>query len=183
MGISWKGSVLMNETLKTLKERRSIRKYQARQVEPQALDAILEAGTWAASGKGCQPAVMVVVQDRETLDTLSAANAEIWGRPGADPFYGAPTAVVVLADSQRATWLQDGSLVMGNLMNAAASLGVGSCWINRAMEYFDQPEGKAFLRKWRLPETMRGVGICVLGYADGPAPQAKPRKDGYIVRV
>ena len=116
----------MNETLKVLKERRSIRKYKAEQIRDEELNAILEAGTWAASGKGLQSAVMVVVQDAETISMLSRANAEIQGKPGADPFYGAPTAVVVLADGEAANWLQDGSLVMGNLMTAAASLGVGS---------------------------------------------------------
>ena len=110
-------------------------------------------------------------------------NARVLGQPDADPFYGAPTVVVVLADTGRPTWRQDGSLVMGNLMNAAASLGVGSCWIHRAEEVFDLPEGRALLEKWGLPATLRGVGHCILGYADGPAPAPKPRRDGRIVRV
>ena len=172
----------MNETLRVLKERRSIRKYKAEQIKDAELDAILEAGTWAPTGKGLQSPVMVVVQDRETLDILAKANAEIMGKPGTDTFYGAPTAVVVLADSEAANWVQDGSLVMGNLMIAAASIGVGSCWINRAREYFDMPAGKEMLKKWGLDEKYRGVGICILGYADGPAPAPKPRKEGYIVR-
>ena len=133
---------MMNETLKVLKERRSIRKYKAEQIKDEELDAILEAGTWAASGKGLQSAVMVVVQDPESISVLSKANAEIWGKADADPFYGAPTAVVVLADSESSNWLQDGSLVMGNLMTAAAAIGVGSCWINRCKEYFFLPVGK-----------------------------------------
>ena len=173
----------MNDTLKTLRERRSVRSYRPEQIKPEELDAILEAGAWAPSGMGRQSAVMVVVQDRETISYLSKLNAEIMGTPGSDPFYGAPTAVVVLADPAAATWLQDGSLVMGNLMNAAWSLGVASCWINRAMETFDRPEGKELLKKWGLPETLRGVGNCILGYAAGDIPAPKPRKDGYIVRV
>ena len=173
----------MNETLKVLRARRSIRKYTKEQIQNAELDAILEAGTWAPSGMGLQSAVMVVVQDEATLKVLSAANAEIQGKPGADPFYGAPTAVVVLADGEKPNWLKDGSLVMGNLMNAAASLNVGSCWINRATEYFDMPEGKELLKKWNLPETLRGVGFCILGYADGEPAAPKARKEGYIVRV
>ena len=106
----------MNETLKVLKERRSIRKYKAEQIRDEELNAILEAGTWAASGKGLQSAVMVVVQDAETIAMLSRANAEIQGKSGADPFYRAPTAVVVLADGEAANWLQDGSLVMWQVM-------------------------------------------------------------------
>ena len=172
----------MNETLKVLRERRSVRSYRKEQIKPEELDAILEAALWSPSGMGRQPAVMVAVQDPETIAYLSRRNAEILGRPDSDPFYGAPTVVVVLADPSANTWLQDGSLVMGSLMNAAWSLGVASCWINRAMELFDRPEGKALLKKWGLPESLRGVGHCILGYAQEiPAP--KPRKEGYIVRV
>ena len=173
----------MNETLKVLKERRSVRKYKAEQIRDEELNAILEAGTWVPTGMGLQSAVMVVVQDPATIAKLSKANAEIQGKPGTDPFYGAPTVVVVLADSSSRNWLQDGSLVMGNLMTAAASLHIGSCWINRAMEYFDTAEGKDLLKQWGLPETYRGVGNCVLGYVDGDLPAPKPRKDGWIIRA
>ena len=173
----------MNETLKVLKERRSIRKYTAEQVREDDLNAILEAGTWAATGKNLQSPVMVVVQDQETISYMSRLNARIQGNPNADPFYGAPTVVVVLADGENYNWMADGSLVMGNLMNAAWAIGVGSCWINRAKELFDMPEGKELLKKWGLPETLRGVGNCILGYIDGEIPAPKPRKADYIVRV
>lgn len=173
----------MNETLKVLRERRSVRRYKAEQIKDTELNAILEAGTWAPTGMGKQSPVMVVVQDAETIAYMSRLNAEIQGNPGTDPFYGAPTVVVVLADSTNPNWLKDGSLVMGNLMNAAASLNVGSCWINRATELFDRAEGRELLKKWGLPESLRGVGNCILGYADGPLSAPKPRKEGYIVRV
>ncbi len=173
----------MNETLKVLRERRSVRRYKAEQIKDTELNAILEAGTWAPTGMGKQSPVMVVVQDAETIAYMSRLNAEIQGNPGTDPFYGAPTVVVVLADSTNPNWLKDGSLVMGNLMNAAASLNVGSCWINRATELFDRTEGRELLKKWGLPESLRGVGNCILGYADGPLSEPKPRKEGYIVRV
>lgn len=172
----------MNEVLKAIAQRRSVRKYKAEQIKEEELNAILEAGTWAASGMGAQSAVMVAVQDPVTIRRMSRFNAAIWGRPETDPFYGAPTAVVVLADSEKINWLQDGSLVMGNLMLAAHSLGIGSCWINRTMQYFDTPDGKELLKDWGLPETLRGVGTCVLGYPDGEIPAPKPRKEGYIVR-
>ena len=173
----------MNETLRVLKERRSVRRYKAEQITEAELNAVLEAGTWAPSAKGLQTSVLVVVQDPETIAYMSRLNAEIQGNPGTDPFYGAPTVVVVLGDGEKLNWLQDGSLVMGNLMNAAAALGLGSCWINRAMELFDRPEGKELLKKWGLPETYRGVGNCILGYVDGELPDPKPRKDGWILRV
>lgn len=173
----------MNEAMNVLLGRRSIRKYRPEQIQPAELDAILEAGTYAASAKNEQSAVMVVVQDPETIAHMSHLNAVAWGKPDADPFYGAPTCVVVLADGREANAVQDGSLVMGNLMNAAWALNIGSCWINRAKEVFDQPEGKALLAKWGLPEYYIGVGNCVLGYIDGDVPAAKPRKEGYILRV
>ena len=174
----------MNETLKVLKERRSVRKYKAEQIRDEELNAILEAGTWAPSAKGLQTSVMVVVQDPETIAWMSKLNAEIQGNPGTDPFYGAPTVVVVLGDGEKLNWLQDGSLVMGNLMNAAAALGLGSCWINRAMELFDRPEGKELLKKWGLPEIYRGVGNCILGYAaEGGKKAPAPRKENYVVLV
>ena len=173
----------MNETLRVLKERRSVRRYKAEQITEAELNAVLEAGTWAPSAKGLQTSVLVVVQDPETIAYMSRFNAQIQGKPGTDPFYGAPTVVVVLADGEQANWLQDGSLVMGNLMTAAWSMGIGSCWINRAMELFDRPEGKELLKKWGLPETLRGVGNCILGYIDGDVPAPKPRKEGFIVKV
>ena len=172
----------MNETLKTLRARRSVRKYQPKQISDGELNAILEAGLWAASGHGWQTPVMVVIQDAGTLEKLENANAAIQGNPDGHPFYGAPTDGVVLADTTSPNWLQDGSLVMGNLMNAAASLGVASCWINRAMEYFDSGEGKELMRQWGVPETCRGVGHCILGYAEGEWPAPKPRKEGRIIR-
>ena len=173
----------MNETLKVLKERRSVRKYKAEQIRDEELNAILEAGTWAPSAKGLQTSVMVVVQDPETIAYLSRMNAQIMGNPGSDPFYGAPTVVVVLADGGRPTWLQDGSLVMGNLMNAAAALGVGSCWINRAMETFELPEGKALLAEWGLGENWKGVGNCILGYTDQAVLGDKARKEDRVLYV
>lgn len=173
----------MNETLRTLKGRRSVRSYLSTPIPEETLDAILEAGTWAPTGMNQQSPVMVVVRDKETIDYMEALNAAVMGAPGTHPFYGAPVVVVVLADGNNYNWLRDGSLVMGNLMNAAHSLGVGSCWINRAMEVFDSEEGKSLLRKWNLSENYRGIGNCILGYPKGDIPAAKPRKADYIRKV
>ena len=169
--------------LEIAETRQSCRSYdETRPVEDSKLNAILEAGTFAPSGMGKQSAVMVVLQEEETIRALSSINARIMGNPDTDPFYGAPTVVAVLADSDSYNWLKDGSLVMGNLMNAAASLGVASCWINRCGETFDLPEGKEYLKKWGLGENFKGVGYCILGYADGDIPAPKPRKETYIIR-
>ncbi len=172
----------MNETLKILKERRSVRRYEARPVEREKLDAILEAGKYAPSAKGQQSVTMVVLTKREDIAELSALNAAVMGT-SSDPFFGAPCVVVVLADPEAtnaANAQRDGSLTMGNLMNAAWSLGVASCWINRAEEVFAGPEGKALLRRWGLPEGLVGVGNCVLGYAAGGIPAAAPRKADFV---
>ncbi|HIY60382.1 MAG TPA: nitroreductase [Candidatus Eisenbergiella pullistercoris] len=172
----------MNDTLKTLMERRSVRSYKPDQIPEDVLEQILLAGEYAPSGMGMQSAVMVAVQDPETIRTLSRINAEIMGTDG-DPFYGAPTVVVVLADRRRGTCVEDGSLVMGNLMNAAFSLGVDSCWIHRARETYETEEGKALLKKWGLSEDYIGIGNCILGYSDQPLPQPKPRKEGFVIRA
>ena len=169
------------EAMNNLLERRSIRKYSDRQVEQELLDQVLEAGLYAASGMNSQVSVMVAVTDKETRDQLSKMNAAVMGAEN-DPFYGAPCVIVVLGDPERYTWVEDGSLVMGNLMNAAHALGLGSCWIHRARQMFDSEEGKALLKKWGLPETLQGVGNCILGYsAEDPTP--KPRREGRIVKV
>ena len=164
-----------------LKNRRSIRKYQPQQVTDDHLDAILEAGLYAASGMNTQNTVMVAVRDQATRDQLSRMNAAVMGTDK-DPFYGAPCVVVVLVEPERYTAVEDGSLVLGNLMNAAHALGLGSCWINRARQTFERPEGKALLEKWGLPERYRGVGNCILGYAD-EEPVAKERLNGRIIKV
>lgn len=164
-----------------LKNRRSIRKFQPHQVTDQDLDAVLEAGLYAPSGMNTQNTVLVAVRDPQVRNQLSRMNAKVLGS-SADPFYGAPCVVVVLADPERYTWLEDGSLVMGNLMNAAYAQGLGSCWIHRAQPMFDSPEGKALLRQWGLSENLKGVGNCILGYPD-EAPEAKPRLPGRILKV
>jgi len=173
----------MNEVLKAIRERRSIRKYKAEQIKNEELNLILEAGTWAPTGMGKQSPLIVPVQDAETIAYLEKWNAEIMGNPEGHPFYGAPTVVTVLADGENYNWMRDGSLVMGNLMLAAHSLGIGSCWINRCQEFFDMPEGKDLLKKWGLDEKFRGVAFCILGYAEGDAPAPKERKADYICRV
>lgn len=161
--------------------RRSVRKYTDRPVEDEKLDKVLTAGLYAPTGMNNQAPVMVAVRDKETRDKLSRMNAAVMGASG-DPFYGAPCVIVVLSDPERMTWVEDGSLVLGNLMNAAHSLGLGSCWIHRAKECFDTPEGKALLRAWGVPENYRGVGNCILGYA-AEEPEAKPRKSGRIIKI
>jgi len=174
---------MKNAVLKVLEERRSVRSYQEKQVEKEALDAILRAGTYAATGMNRQSPIIVAVQDAETIQTLSAMNAAVMGREGSDPFYGAPTVVIVLADPNVRTYVEDGSLVIGNMMNAAFALGVDSCWIHRAKEVFATEEGKALLTKWGISGEYVGIGNLILGYREGDLPAVRPRKDNYIYYV
>lgn len=172
-----------NAILEALKTRRSIRRYKNEQIKDEELDAILEAGKYAACGMGKQSPVMVVVQDAATIEKLRAMNASVMGNPDANPFYGAPTVIIVLADKNVPTHIEDGSLVMGNLMNAAHAVGVDSCWIHRAKQEFESEEGKALLKEWGVEGDLVGIGHCILGYRDCEYPEAKERKATYVYRV
>ncbi len=169
----------MNETLKTLIERRSCRSYKSDPIPTEVLDQILEAGSYAATGMGKQSPIMIAVTDKKTRDQLSKMNAAVMGASN-DPFYGAPVVIVVLANRAVPTYLYDGSLVMGNLMNAAHSLGIASCWIHRAKEEFDSAEGKAILKDLGIEGDYEGIGHCILGYAAQENKTAAPRKENYI---
>ena len=164
----------MNEVIEALEQRRSCRKFSDKSVEDEKVKQIVEAGLYAASGMGRQATHLVVVTNPDDVAQLSRMNATIMGAEG-DPFYGAKTVIVVLTDPAVPTCVEDGALVMGNLMNAAHALGVGSCWIHRAHEEFDSDEGKALLAKWGVKGEWRGVGHCILGYADegGEKPAAE----------
>ena len=172
----------MGDTLKDLKERRSVRKYKAEQIKDSELDTVLEAGTWAANGKGAQSAVMVVLQDKAKIERLEKLNAQALGAMEANPFYGAPTVVTVLANKELPTWVDDGNMVIANLINAAHAVGLGSCYIYRARAIFDGAEGKALLKEWGLGENYGGVGHVILGYA-GETPKPAARKNGYIIKI
>jgi nitroreductase len=172
----------MNETIKTLLARRSIRKFKPEHITEEELNAILEAGMYAPSGVNQQSALFVVIQDKETLKKLSAMNAAVLGKD-IDPYYGAPTVILVFADKSKITPVEDASLALGNMFNAATSLGIGSCWVLRTKEMFETEEGKDLLRKWGVAGDYIGVGSCILGYPDGKHPKAAPRKDNFVMRV
>lgn len=173
---------MKNDFLTLIKTRRSIRAYKPDAVPADTLARVLEAGTYAPSAMGEQSATIVAVETKAYRDRLAKLNAAVIGRD-VDPYYGAPVIVVVLGDGERANYLADGSCVLENLMLAAHAEGLGTVWVNREREIFDSADGKALLRDWGLPETLRGVGAIALGYAAGPAPEAAPRKENYIVHV
>ncbi len=171
----------MNEAMNNLLTRRSVRKYTDQQVPDELLDQVLEAGLYAPTGMNTQNIIMVAVRDNQTRNYLANLNAAVMGRDG-DPFYGAPCVIVVLGNEEQYLAVENGSLVMGNLLNAAHAVGLGSCWIHRAKQVFESEEGKALLRKWGLPENLVGVGNCILGYA-AENPDPRPRLEGRIVKI
>ncbi len=173
----------MNTVLEAIKNRRSIRKYKPDMVEQDKIDKIVEAGLYAASGMNRQATKIIVIKNKELRDKMSAEKRKIDGwQDGLDPFYGAPVVLVVLANTEQVTYIEDGSLVMGNLMLAAHALGVGSCWIHRAKEAFDLPEYKKFLESLGITGNWVGIGYCILGYTD-EEPVAQPRKPNRVYVV
>ncbi|MBO4532071.1 MAG: nitroreductase [Treponema sp.] len=174
----------MNETLKVLETRRSCRNFKPDMIKDEELNAILKAGTYAATGMGKQSPLIIAVKDKTVRDQIMAENRKVAGMPdNVDPFYGAPVILIVLADKSVVTHVYDGSLVMGNLMNAAESLGVASIWIHRAKEEFEADFGKELLKKLGITGDYEGIGHCALGYAAGPANAPAPRKENYVYYV
>ena len=174
----------MNETLKVLKERRSCRSFKPDMISDDELKAIIEAGEFAPTGMGKQSPIIIAVTDKKLRDEISEENRRIGGwSEGFDPFYGAPVILIVLAKKSVPTYLYDGALVMGNLLNAAHSLGVSSIWIHRAKEEFEADFGKALLKRLNIPDDYEGIGHCALGYAAEKPKDAAPRKDNYVYYV
>ena len=171
----------MEEVIKNIKERRSIRKYENKMVPKEIIEKIVEAGTYAPSGMGMQSSIIIAITNENLRDKLSKLNAKIMG-VDTDPFYGAPVVLVVLAKKNIPTHVYDGSLVMENLMLAASSLGIGSCWIHRAKEEFETDEGKEILKSLGIEDEYEGIGHCILGYKDEEG-TLKPRKDNYIYYI
>ncbi|MBR5381297.1 MAG: nitroreductase family protein [Oscillospiraceae bacterium] len=172
----------MNEALQNLLTRRSTKHYKPEQIPEEKLDAVLKAGTYAPTARGLQSPLIVSVQNADDIAVMSELNARIKGDEG-DPFYGAPTVVVVFADPKAKGGVNDATLVLGNMLNAAHAVGLAGRWINRAKETFELPEGKALMRRWGISEDWVGVGNCILGIPDGPLPEAAPRKEGYVVKI
>ena len=167
------------EAITNLITRRSIRKFKSDMVPKETIEKIIEAGTYAATGMNRQSPVMIAVTNKELRDRLSALNAKIMGTD-TDPFYNAPVVIIVLANKEMPTYIYDGSLVMGNLMNAAHAYGISSCWIHRAKEEFETEEGRKLLESLGIEGDYEGIGHCILGYADCDEPAPSPRKENYV---
>ncbi len=174
----------MNEVIRAMEERRSIRKFKPDMPAKEDLEQIVEAGLYAASGMGKQATVTIAVTNKELRDKLSEINRKIGGwQEGFDPFYGAPAILIVLADKSVGTRVYDGSLVMGNMMLAAHSLNLGSIWIHRAKEEFELPEYQELLKKLGVEGEWEGIAHCAVGYVDGELPETADRKAGRVFWV
>ena len=171
-------------TREAIINRRSVRKYKTDMIPRDIIERIVEAGTYAANGRGHQASIILAVTNKELRDKLSEMNRKIGGwDEGFDPFYGAPVVLVVLAEKDWPTHVYDGSLVMGNMMLAAHSLNLGSIWIHRAKEEFELPEYKELLKELGIEGEWTGIGHCAVGYIDGDMPEAAARKDGRVYWV
>ena len=170
------------DAFEIIKDRRSVKKYTDKPVPRELIEKVCRAGTWAATGMGRQSPVILAVTNKEVRDKLSEINAEVMGAKN-DPFYGAPVVLVVLANKAMPTAIYDGSLVMGNMMIEAESLGLGSCWIQRAKEEFETEYGKRLLKELGIEGEYEGIGNLILGYGDGEKPRPKPRKENYVYHI
>ncbi len=171
-----------NDLLTIIKTRRSIRNFKPDMIPNEIIEKIITAGTYAATGMNRQSPIIIAITNKEIRDKLSKLNAKIMGTDS-DPFYGAPVVLVVIADKNCATHVYDGSLVMGNLMLAAHAFGIGSCWIHRAKEEFESPEGKEILNSLGIDGEYEGIGHCILGYVNGEYPDEKPRKENWVYYI
>lgn len=171
----------MSNVFDNMKSRRSIRKYKPDSVPENLIKKIMEAGSYAATGKNWQSPIVIAVTNPRLRDKISDMNRRIGGwEEGFDPFYGAPVILIVLADKSRPTYIYDGSLVMGNMMLEAHELGLGSCWIHRAKEEFESEEGKEILHSLGIEGDYEGIGHLALGYIEGEVPEMKPRKENWV---
>lgn len=174
----------MNKTLEDLKSRRSCRDFKSDMITEEELKAVIEAGTYAPTGHGKQSPIILAITNKEIREKVAEENRKIAGwKEGFDPFYGAPVILAVLADKTVPTYIYDGSLVLGNMLNAAESLNLGSIWIHRAKEEFELPLGQEILKSLGIDGEYEGIGFCALGYKNKETVKAALRKDNYVYYI
>ena len=164
--------------LDIIRTRRSCRSYKPQQITDEQLNAVLEAGTYAPTSRGLQSPFIVAIQNKDLLKQLAEMNAEVMGTT-TNPYYDAPTYILVFVPDGFSNGVYDAALVLENMMLAAHAQGLGSCWIHREREMFATEEGKELMKQWGLPYGLIGIGALALGYPEGEPAPAKPRKEGY----
>jgi len=172
---------MQNDFLNLIETRRSIRSFKSTPVSDEILDKILKAGTYAPSGMNRQSSTIIAVKSEKYRKIITKLNAEIL-KTDKDPYYNAPVVILVLGNPECSTFVEDGSCVLENMMLACHSLGLGSVWVHREREIFNGEEGKKLLKEWNLPLNLTGIGSIAIGYP-AEIPDAKPRKENYIVKV
>ena len=184
------------ELLELMKYRRSIRKYKSEQIPLEALQKIIEAGSYAPNAGGGQRSIIVGVHNAELAEKIGRLNVSHFDRSKLlggyvsreqpsiidDPsmksgFYGAPTVCVVFAPKKFLYSIPDAFCIAENMVLMAAELGISSCIIARGEETFDNEMGSALLHEWEIPENYIARCFVLLGYCDGKYPDAKPRKE------
>ena len=179
-----------------VKYRRSIRKYQSRQIEREDLEKIMEAGLYAPNAGGGQRTMIVAVHNRELCEKIGKLNAAKFDRSKLagsyvskeqpslidDPtiksgFYGAPAVCAVFAPKNFLYSVPDAFCCAENMVLAAAERGLASCIVARGEETFDNETGKELLRAWNVPDNYIARCFVLLGYCEGEYPQGKPRKE------
>ena len=174
----------MRDILDELKGRRSVRKYKEDAVPEDLMDEIIEAGLYAPTGMNRQEQLILKITEPSAVRELGLINGKLMGREGMDAFYGAPAVLCVFSKRGARTGIHDGCSVLSNMMNEAASLGLGTCWIHRGKEQFETPEGKAILEKAGIDgDAYECIDSVIVGYPDGEIPQAGPRKEGRVFSI
>lgn len=194
---------IQNNVLETMMHRRSIRRFDPRQIEEEALRQILEAGLYAPSAGGRQGVIFAVCQDREVnerLGRIKRANSHprmatatsyvsreqpsIADDPNLkNAFYDAPTVITMFAPKDFLFSAEDCAAAAENMMLAADSLGIGSCYIGQGWPAFADPYGQEILKRWNIRTDYYAVTQLLLGYPreGDPHPTPKPRREGRIL--
>lgn len=166
----------MNNVIDNIKTRRSVRKYKPDMIDRRLIESVMDAGLYAACGMGVQNTKIIAITEKALKDEISDLNRRIGGwKEGMDPFYGAPIILLVIAKKDRPQRVYDGSLVLGNMMLAAHSLGLGTCWIHRAKEEMETDFGRKLLDRLGIEGEWEGIGHLALGEVDGNYPKTAPR--------
>lgn len=173
----------MNDTLDTIFTRRSIRSFKEEKISNKDLELILKAGTFAPSALNMQKGKIVVVENPKIIQQLREIGTSIFPKH-IDPFYGAPHIILVLVKKDSFCPIQDGSVIMENMMLACRSLNIGSCWINCLSDILKNEKATNIKKQIDEHDEYIGVAAMAFGYPkDNKWPEAKPRKNDYIMYI
>ncbi len=175
---------MMNDTLTHIRNRRSCRSFTGEQITQAQLDALLEAGSYAPSGMNAQSPVMIAIQDPQVIAELSAINAQTWRKKGADPFFGAPTVIAVLANPELCfTYELDAMSCVTNILIAAESMGLGACCISRGKATFESKYARQLIQQLGIDPAYQGVEHVIVGHRKGESQPPLPRRENRLYKI